>query len=347
MFCVECGKEGPIYKKGLCTACYIKETSFTQGPLIISLIQCSKCGAFKYKNTWTNDPLDNVILRNIKDVFKIAPELSNITFQLTCDPIENQFLCDLTISGNLPGHIIKESHHIQVRITRIVCDVCSKQYGGYYEAILQIRATDRKLASEELHKMQEIIEHSVANEHIQGNRKLFITDIAEEHGGLDFYLSERGSAYNLARKLQKIYGGELKQSTSMVGMKEGRELTRVTVLLRLPGYQTGDFMKIEPDYFLIGKMSGSKIYLLNLASWGETTIDSKDLKKFHIYSSKDYGEEMIVISQTPTELQIMHQKSYKNYEIVKPKKYPISSKTVTVVRLDDTLFLVPNKKEKR
>jgi nonsense-mediated mRNA decay protein 3 len=347
MFCVECGKENSIYKNGLCTTCYIKETAFSQGPSIISLIQCSKCGVFKYKNTWINDTADNVILRIIKDVFKITPELSNISFQLTCDPIESQFQCTLTISGNLQGHIINETHKLQIRITRIVCDVCSKQYGGYYEAILQIRATDRKLTTEEFHTMQEFIENTVSHEHMQGNRKMFITDIAKEHGGLDFYLSERGSAYTLARKLQNIYGGELKQSTSTVGMKEGRELTRVTILLRLPRYQPGDFIKIEPNYFLIKKISGSKIYLRNLATWENTTIESKDLKIYHMYPAKDYVEEMIVISQTPTELQIMHPKSYKNYDIIKPQNYTISSKTVSVVRLDDTLFIVPNRKEKR
>jgi nonsense-mediated mRNA decay protein 3 len=341
MFCVECGKEGPIFQKGLCPQCYIKSTTFTHGPSILSIIQCSKCGLFKYKNTWVSYTTQEIILQLIKDTYKINPELKERSYRLDCNPIETQFPCTVTISGKLQDITVEETHQLQIRITRMVCDVCSKQYGGYYEATLQIRATDRKLTTEELHSVQEMIEHMVAAEHSKGNRRLFITDTVEEHGGLDFYLSERGSAYMLARKLQNMYGGDLKQSSSTVGMREGRELTRITILLRLPAYQTGDFIKIENDYYRIQKLTAQKVYLINLKNWEETTMESKDMKKFHVYPSKDYLQEAIVVSQSPTELQIMHPQSYKNDEIIKPKKQTISSKTVTLVRLDDTLFLVP------
>lgn len=341
MFCVECGKEEQIYKNGLCTQCYVKSTTFTSGPSLLTLIQCSKCNAFKYKNTWTSNTIQDVLLQIIKDTFNINPELKEISYHLDCQPIESQFSCTVTITGKLQGITVEEHHQLQIRISRIVCDVCSKQYGGYYEATLQIRATDRKLTTEELQTIQETIKHMVASEHTRGNRQLFITDMVEEHGGLDFYLSERGSAYMLARKLQNRYGGELKQSSSLVGMKEGKEITRVTILLRLPAYQIGDFVKIENEYYRVQKLTSQKAHLINLKNWEETTIESKDLKKFHVYPSKDYLQEAIVVSQSPTELQIMHPQTYKNDEIIKPKPQTISSKTVKIVRLDDTLFLVP------
>lgn len=341
MFCVECGKETPIYKKGVCTQCYINTHTFTHAPSLLNLIQCSKCNVFKYKNTWINKTAHEIILRIIKDTFKISSELNNIHYILKCDPIETQFICNVTITGNLQENTIQESHQIQIRISRIVCDVCSKQYGGYYEATLQIRAADRKLTPEELHNIQETIENTVQTVHTKGNRQLFITDLVEEHGGLDFYLSERGSAYTLARKIQNIYGGDLKQSSSTVGMKEGREITRITILLRLPAYQTGDFIKINQQYYLIKKLTGQKINLINLTNWEATTLEPKELKKFHIYPSKDYLQDMIVVSQSPTELQLMHPRTYKNHDLKKPKKHTISSTTIKVVRLDETLYLVP------
>ena len=342
MFCVECGKEEQIYKNGLCTRCYVKSTTFTSGPSLLTLTQCSKCNAFKYKNTWTNNTIQEVLLQLIKDAFTINPELKELSYDLDCQPIESQFSCTVTIAGNLQGIPVEETHHLQIRITRIVCDVCSKQYGGYYEATLQIRAADRKLTTEELQAIQDTIEHTVTSEHMKGNRQLFITDIAKEHGGLDFYLSERSSAYMLARKLQNIYGGDVKQSSSLVGKKEGRELTRVTILFRLPAYQIGDFIKIEHKYYRVQKITSQKIHLITLKNWEETTIESKDLKKFHVYPCKEYLQEAIVVSQSPTELQIMHPETYKNDEIIKPKQQTISSKTVKIVRLDDTLFLVPD-----
>ena len=341
MFCVECGKETPIYKKGVCIKCYVNSTTFTHGPEILNLIQCSKCGVYKYKNNWVKQSTHDIILRIIKDTYKIAPELQNIDFILNCEPIASQFTCNLTITATLQNHPIEEIHQIQIRVSHIVCDVCSKQYGGYYEAILQIRADNRKLTKKEDQHITEIIENTIQTEHTKGNRKLFITDISEEHGGLDFFLSERGSAYMLAKKIQNTYGGELKQSTSTVGMKEGRELTRSTILIRLPSYQKNDFIKINDTYFLIIRVTGQKMHLKNLSNWQETTFETKDLKKYQIYPQKDYLQELIVVSQTPTEIQLMHPETYKNFDLKKPKKVPINSSTIKAARLDDTLFLVP------
>jgi nonsense-mediated mRNA decay protein 3 len=343
MFCVECGKEGHLYKKGVCVKCYVNTTTFTHGPELINLIQCSKCGVFKYKNTWTKQIPHNMILRILKDTFKILPELQNIQYALECEPPKSQYLCIVTISGDIHDHPVSESHQLQIRVSNIVCDVCSKQYGGYYEGILQIRADDRKLTPDEHQNITDIIEQIVQMQHSKGNRQLFITDIAEEHGGLDFYLSERGSAYTLAKKIQNTHGGELKQSSSLVGIKEGRELTRITVLLRLPSYQKHDFIRIDTDYYHVRRLTGHKIYLINLSNWEETTLETKDLKRFHIYHSKDYLKEMILVSQTHKSIQLMDPKTYKLFELDKPQPIDISNKTVTVFQKDDVILLVPNK----
>ena len=85
---------------------------------------------------------------------------------------------------------------------------------------------------------------------------MFITDFAEERGGIDFYLSEKGSAYTIAKKLQERFGGEIKQSSKNVGMKDSRQIFRMTCLIRLPAYRKGDFISL--DKTLIGlQVSGT------------------------------------------------------------------------------------------
>ena len=112
MFCVECGKEEPIYKNGLCAQCYVKSTTFTSGPSLLTLIQCSKCNAFKYKNTWTNNTIQVVLLQLVKDTFNINPELQELSYHLDCQPIESQFPCEVTITGKLQGISVEETHHL-------------------------------------------------------------------------------------------------------------------------------------------------------------------------------------------------------------------------------------------
>ena len=76
----------------------------------------------------------------------------------------------------------------------------------------------------------------------KGNRALFITDSKEEHGGLDFYLSDKGSALTITKKVQGKYGGSIKQSSKNIGMKDSRQVYRMTYLLRLPSFRKGDFI---------------------------------------------------------------------------------------------------------
>ena len=78
MFCVECGKDGPIFREGVCLNCYLKTHSFTNGPDIIDLPICSHCSSYKYKSNWTSDLFSEVIRRVIKNKFEIRPS-ENIT----------------------------------------------------------------------------------------------------------------------------------------------------------------------------------------------------------------------------------------------------------------------------
>jgi nonsense-mediated mRNA decay protein 3 len=147
----------------------------------------------------------------------------------------------------------------------------------------------------------------------------------------------------LAKKTQSTFGGELKQSSSMVGMKEGREITRVTILLRLPEYQIGDFLKINKKYYQIQRLTGQKIYLIGLSDWEEKSVENKDLKNFYVYNAKDYCKQMILVSQTSKSVQLMDKKNYSISEVNKPKDITFQDNDVDVFFKDDSIFLIPKK----
>ena len=58
------------------------------------------------------------------------------------------------IRGYLENIKIKEVHNITIRIKKDVCNICSKKFGGYHEAIIQIRANNRNLDNEEIIKIR-------------------------------------------------------------------------------------------------------------------------------------------------------------------------------------------------
>ena len=200
MFCVECGKEGPIFRNGVCKECYLKTHSFTSGPSITDLPVCVHCNSYKFKNTWTDELLGDMLRRVIKNNFQISKELEKVDINTECKEEKGGLSCKVFISGFVDDLEFTEEHNVHVRLKKSVCDVCSRQSGGYYEAIVQIRPYKTKLTRQELDDIISTVGATIEDLQAKGNRALFITDMGEEHGGLDFFLSERSASLIIAKK---------------------------------------------------------------------------------------------------------------------------------------------------
>jgi nonsense-mediated mRNA decay protein 3 len=341
MFCVECGKEEPIYRNGVCLACYLKHAQFSKGPAILDITLCPRCSSYRYKNTWVIESFQEVLDRHVKDVFSISPELHNVEIQTTCQEQDRVYQCMVHISGVIEHQIVTEQYPLTVRIKHTTCEVCSREAGGYYEAVLQIRAAQRSFSKEELHTLRSLVETMVGQLQESGKRGLFITDYDEKREGLDFFLSEKTTAFSIAKKIQEQYGGEFKQSAASAGMKDSRQIYRMTYLVRLPAYRKGDFFSYENVFYMIQSLHEQKTRGIDLATWDEKAIDGKNILPSRIFGGQELIREMIVVSQTTNDIQLMDPKTYLTIEIRKPKPVSVVTQMIKTVKLDDQLFLIP------
>lgn len=341
MFCVECGKEKEIYKKGVCLDCYVKSNSFTEGPKIIHLPVCTNCGSFKYKNTWTDQLLNDVLIRIVKNTFKIKKELKKIDINPVCKESKEGYSCKVYISGFIDKKEITEEHDLEVRLKKTVCDVCSKRFGGYHEAIIQVRTGKRKLSNKEIENIIENVINQVQSMQSKGNRSLFITDIQKEHGGVNFFISSSQAAETIIKRISEEYGGYIKKSSKNIGMKDSKQVYRMTYLLRLPDYKKGDYIKLDNNYYKTTSVQVNKVKLLKLSSWEEDTVDIKKLESAKIINDVVTDKEMIVVSQTKNEIQLMDTEDYKTVQLKKPKKMVFKNDKLKVIEIEDRIFLYP------
>ena len=340
MFCVECGEEKPIYKNGVCIDCYLKSKQFTEGPDVLHLPFCAHCESYKYKNTWIKDAVENVIVRLVKNAFKISNELTDVNITPECELIDKTLECNIIISAMINDNKIVEQHKVKIILKKTVCDVCSKRFGGYHEAILQIRTDERKLSKKELEKIITFVENQVKIMQENGNRGLFITDMGKEGNGYDFFLSDKSAAFSIAKKVQEEFGGIIKQSSSNIGMKDSKQIYRMTYLIRLPFYKKGMFILFEKSLYKIQSLHGSKIKVIDLSNWKEVNLDEKQIHKASVLN--DVSEiDMIVVSQNDKEIQVMHPDSFKLFIIKKPITKGFDKEKITVLRIDDKLFVSP------
>jgi nonsense-mediated mRNA decay protein 3 len=340
MFCVECGKEGAIFKEGVCVECYLKTHTFTKGPESIELPVCTSCGSYKYKNTWVSGLFGDVIQRIIKKTFQIDRGLKKIDINTECKESKEGMSCKVYVSGFLDDVEITEEHELLVNQKRIVCDVCSKRFGGYHEAIVQIRTDKKELSKNESKDIISLVETLIEDLRAKGNRGLFITDVREDRNGLDFFISEKGPSLVMAKAIHDRFGGTMKQSSKNIGMKDGRQLYRMTYLIRLPPFKKGDFIKHNNSFFNLVSVHGNKVKLLDLSNWEETTADLKAVQKAKLLGGEELIKEMILVSQTKDEVQVMNQDTYKTFYLKKPADIKFDDR-IKVVIIEDNVFVFP------
>jgi len=340
---VECGKEGPIFRDGVCISCYLKTHGFSKGPDTIDVITCAHCGSYKYKSTWTSDLFGDIIRKIIKNAFDISNELKKIDINTEFKEQKEGMVGKAVISGFVEDVEITEKHELLVRLKKTVCDVCSKRFGGYHEAIIQIRADKRKLTKDELNAIRSMVEGFVEHFQTKGNRNLFITDIGEERGGIDFYLSDKNFGLAIAKKIQGQYGGTIKQSSKNIGMKDSRQVYRMTYLLRLPAFSRKDILLFKNQFFYISSISVNKVHVFNLKNWDELVFDLKDLEHGKIVGNEKNIRDIILISQTKNEIQIMTPDKYNVITLKKPKNIDFEEDKIKIVNVEDKFFIFPPK----
>jgi nonsense-mediated mRNA decay protein 3 len=343
MICVECGKELELIKNGLCLNCYVKSNKFTKGSEYLNIKKCTNCCSYRYKNKWETQQLNELINQIIIQNFKISEELKKPEFQIKIIEDNNQYQkkLEINITGFISNLKISEKHLIQVNIKKEICDICSKKFGGYHEAIIQIRADKRKLTSEEINSIYTFVQDYIKFLQNKGNKNIFISDYEIIDSGINFFLSDNSIALSIINKIQDLYAGEIKKSSKNIGMKEGKQIYRMTYLLRLYPFKKGDILSFKDKYYLVKKILKNKISIIELENWNEIILNIKELAKFIIKGGNELIKKMILINQTNNELQIMDQNNYNIFIIKKPKKILFNSDMIKTIQIQDKIFLYP------
>ncbi len=341
MYCVDCGKDKPIFREGSCLECYLKNHRFTHGPDVFHIPVCNYCGAYKYKNTWKNESFETVVKRYVKNAFSFSNELNDIQISVDCHDEEDTIFCKVTIYSKIDDEQVSEDHYVEIRLKPNVCDICSKQFGGYHEAILQIRSSEKKMSEEQKKSIETFLDALVYSMQKNGNRKLFVTDKNYEKTGIDYLLSDKQAAAAIIKKAQSEFCGEITVSSSNVGMSDGKQVYRMTYLLRLPSFDKHSILAKDDSLFFVTSLSNNTAHVLDLKTWNTHTFPVKDFEKAMVYDYEDLVQDMIVVSQKDDEIQVMDKNTYKIVVINKPKKITYSSEQIPIVRYEDSFYLLP------
>lgn len=358
-FCYRCGiseSEGGPLIDGLCQICYRKENPVLLIEGEINTELCGNCGSYKKRGVWVDphsyeleelifEVADNALLETIGDSLdERIREFEIVHFDELEETVELPVGKALVAFRPIDWHIeyfpaiityevrVKAKTHelqrelhdeakkVTVYVRQTVCPRCSKFLGGYFEAILQVRAEDRPLTEEERKAIGKLVEDKV-DEIMRRDRMGFIQDTIEKEEGLDFYMGSTSSARKLAQAIRERFGGTISEAYELVGVdrQTSREVYRTSVSVRIPKFQKGDLVTDRHgNVYEVERVDGKGMGMRNLATLESEHRDWKTIKREGMDVVEGEISEAMVTSITPTEVQLMDMQTYETYELGRP-----------------------------
>ena len=342
-FCVKCGKEGEVIES-VCAECFMKNKRFTTIADHVNLFQCVHCSDFQVNNKWhgykveiaaQEAAISGICLMKDADIDNIK------TTVCARDKANYRVHLDLTVTYR--GFTTREELETIVRVKTNVCGKCSKIQGNYYEATLQIRTRDRKFDKNELEEIVNRVSKMVKDIGAE-NREMFISKITlvpGANGGSDINLSSQALGKTLTHDLAEMYGAEVKETAKLLTQKDGHDVYRMTYLLRLPAYRYGDVVMFGKKMYLVGAIHSDNTRITELKSAESFTVSNGDMTEARVIGKREEMMEVVVLTESDKELQIMHPSSFKPVELRKPQRYRTKGETVKVFQYEEELYLLP------
>jgi nonsense-mediated mRNA decay protein 3 len=345
MECIICGKGNPVLS-GLCQDCIQERRRFIDVPEFSELLTCAHCGSVVIGKRWMEPrPLVEELAEAAKRATKVdSVEGADIVLGAKAKLLnDNNADAEVTATIMFGKKSITQTARTRVRIRRMVCDRCSKIHGKYFEAVLQVRASGRRLSDNELRDVAANV-RDMASDKGKSTRAEFISKEEVVDGGLDFQLGTIYRAKAIARALATRFGGKITESSKLAGNKLGKELYRVTFLVRLPGLKQGDFARLGERVLLVTHVSSKGVSATDLVSGESLVLDDKEVEGTKRLGGPELVEEAVVLQARRPEVQVMDPASFCPVSIVAPDWYWKGKKTpesVRIVKVGEDVYLVP------
>lgn len=336
----------------LCDDCYFEDFDLVDAPDRIEVLVCSGCGAVRRGNSWRDvDARDytDVAVEETAERLGVHVDAKGIEWGVEPEQVdENTIRMHCRFSGIVRGTLREESVTVPVKISRGTCDRCGRIAGGYYAAIVQIRADGRDLTAGERERAIEIAESHVAAQEGKGDREAFITEIDETDDGPNLKISSNGLGQDVATRITERLGGSFESYPTLVTEDaDGNEVYRVTFAVRLPRFAPGEI--VDPndgDGPVLVTGVSDRVRGIRLATgeeyasgFDEGTAPEAD----RIGTREDAVETTVVAVEDEHAVQVLDPETYEAVTVRKPDFFEADTDAVLAVKRDGEVHLLPER----
>ena len=296
------------------------------------MICCKSCYSLKIPGTWIEfDDLDSSVSHFIVESIVWDEDITKMKSQLDLSQLDPQkFRATITCEGDYHGIDLVSELKTEIQIKFQVCQTCSRQAGGYYEAILQIRTKRKEVLDTAVDMVYKELDSSSAD--------FFTTEAGPVRVGYDLQLSSTEKARSVSRDLMVKLGGHVTETNTLVGRKDGRDLLRHTFGVRLPSVKVNDYLFMDDKVWKVTRVDRRRAKLILIqAPYTQKTVEVDNLRNSPIL---DYPVEVQIVSNRESEYLLLDPFTLKTVEAIAPKDW--NGEKVEALRYGNDTFFIWN-----
>lgn len=343
--CPLCGKDIAVLESGICDQCASERKAFLEAPEVVDVTRCAHCGRLQRSGGWViaGAAPDELARAGLLDAIDLDPVVTDPTVDIELRwEDERNAVAHVMARGSFRGHPVEREKEARVRLKTSVCVECSRQYGGYFEAILQIRASDPHVLKGEGDRVLQRLEKEVASYRGEQRTGAYVSKSERVRGGFDLYMGSLEVARLVAHDLADRFGADYAESGKLVGRRDGRDLYRFTLLVRLPAFLPGDFILLDERAYKVLRHEKKRLTLWDLERREKVQREAKRAQSLKVIGRAEDEREAVVVSARGRHLQVLDPATYKTVDLSVDGEYA-GRTTVHVFRHEDTLYVLPEK----
>ncbi len=339
-FCIVCGVSSELSSNRLCESCFRKRVTLSKIPSTIQQYRCPKCEFNEIRGRWSKIENEALADLRIRDNLQLDERAKDVNVEFAVQIIDDRTnRIHLDVSGMIDNFFFEDNFEILLQTSNAICTPCTRKDGAYFEAIVQLRSAGRKLSKKELKELRSTLDEMLDG--MEADPMFFITKEGIVTGGWDLQLGSKAMARNWARVLTKKFGGTVKETSTVVGMRDGIEITRLTVSYRKPAYDVGDVVKLNNDLWLIDSWQKDGPIIRRLKYFQRTGASWRDMEKARIICSRSNQFIVDILNRDSSAAEIMTPNDYKITTVALPYDDDKKSKKLRIGFIDDIWLALP------
>ena len=339
-FCIACGSPPPLTSERLCENCLRTRTVFSQVSERIQQHRCAKCGMHEVEKRWVRIEDEELGELRLRENLGVTEGATAVTVDMAYQPIDDRTArLYVTVEGELEGYKFGDQHEVLLQTSNAVCPSCTRKAGAYFEATMQLRSAGRRLSEEELKDLRGTLDELL--DELESDPMFFVTKEGPVTGGWDLQLGSKALARTWARRLVRRFGGTTKETSTLVGMREGSEVTRLTLSYRKPAYGLGDVIRLKREYWLVSawQKDGPKIRRLDRNE--RTGVTWRDMEKATVVSKSDDQFIVDILNRDSSGAEVMDPNDYRVVTVALPYDNDSSLPNLRIAFIDDSWLALP------